>query len=93
MARDPRLPGWEGEPEDPKIFLKMAYIYLLDIYKLIDQRIECAKNAMENGSGDPTEKKYQEGRIKVLTDFKDYLTTHFHPKLPLRIRQSYKVTR
>ena len=41
----------------------MAYIYLLDIYKLIDQRIEDAKAAMGNVSTDPNEIKYQEGEI------------------------------
>ena len=71
--------------------LKMAYIYLLDIYELIDQRVADAQAAMENGSGDPNEQKYQEGRIKALTDFQDYLTTHINPKLPRRIRQSLKL--
>ena len=69
----------------------MAYIYLLDIYKLIDQRIEEAKTAMGKAAGgDPIEKKYQEGRIKALSDFKEYLVQDFNPKLPRRIRQSIK---
>ncbi len=69
----------------------MAYIYLLDIYKLIDQRIAEAQMAMKNGSGDPNENKFQEGRIKALTDFQNYLATNFNPKLPRRIRQSLKL--
>ena len=68
----------------------MAYIYLLDIYKLIDQRIEDAKAAGEAVSGDPIEQKYQEGRIKALSDFKDYLIQNFNTKLPRRIRQAIK---
>ncbi|MDJ0984439.1 MAG: hypothetical protein QNJ26_02755 [Desulfobacterales bacterium] len=66
----------------------MAYIYLLDIYELIDQRVADAQTGLKNGSGDRNKQKYQEGRIKALTDFQDYLTTQFNPKLPRRIRQS-----
>ena len=69
----------------------MAYIYLLDIYKLIDQRIEDAKTTLENQSGDPNEIKYQEGRIKALMDFKDFLIQNFNPKLPRRIREDLEI--
>jgi hypothetical protein len=69
----------------------MAYIYLLDIYKLIDQRIEDAKAAMGHVSGDPVETKYQEGRIKALSDFKGYLIQNFNPKLPRRIREDFEL--
>jgi len=69
----------------------MAYIYLLDIYKLIDQRIEDANAALANASGDPNEKKFQEGRIKALTDFKDYLTQNLNSRLPRRIRKDLEL--
>ncbi len=69
----------------------MAYIYLLDIYKLIDQRVADAQAAMQDDSSDPAEQKFQEGRIKALTNFQDYLATHFNPKLPRRIRQTLKL--
>ena len=65
----------------------MAYIYLLDIYKLIDQRIEDAKSTLESRCGDRNEIKYQEGRIKALKDFRDFLIQNFNPKLPRRIRE------
>jgi hypothetical protein len=68
----------------------MAYIYLLDIYKLIDRRIEDAKILLAEVSDDKVEKNFQEGRINALKDFKAYLTTNFNPKLPRRIRQSLK---
>ena len=69
----------------------MAYIYLLDIYKLIDRRIEDAKTLLAEVSDDQVEKNFQAGRIKALKDFKAYLTTNFNPKLPRRIRQSLKL--
>jgi hypothetical protein len=69
----------------------MAYIYLLDIYKVIDQRLEDAQASLNSGCDDPVEKAYQRGRIKALTDFMDYLTANFHPRLPRRIRESYNV--
>ena len=65
----------------------MAYIYLLDIYKLIDRRIEDAQTTRKDRSGDLSEEKYQEGRIEALVDFKDYLIQNFNPKLPRRIRE------
>ena len=65
----------------------MAYIYLLNIYELIDRRVADAQAAMGDGCSDPNEKKFQEGRIKALTDFQNYLATNFNPKLPRRIRQ------
>ena len=65
----------------------MAYIYLLDIYQLVDQRIEDAETTLEHQSGDRNEKKYQEGRIKALMDFKDFLIHNFNPKRPRRIRE------
>lgn len=69
----------------------MAYIYLLDIYKLIDQRVEDAKTLLAGVSDDPVEKSFQEGRINALMDFQDYLATNFNRKLPRRIRQSLKL--
>jgi hypothetical protein len=69
----------------------MAYIYLLDIYKLIDQRIEDAKTNLERQFGDCNEKKYQEGRIKALMDFKAFLIQNFNPKLPRRIREGLEI--
>jgi hypothetical protein len=67
----------------------MAYIYLLDLYKLIDQRLEDAHSSIGELAGDPMEKKFHEGRIRALLDFKDYLTENLNPKLPRRIRQTY----
>ena len=69
----------------------MAYIYLLDIYKLIDRRIEDANTALASVSGDPNGRKFQEGRIKALTDFKDYLIQNLNSKLPRRIREDFEL--
>ena len=65
----------------------MSYNYLIDIYKLIDQRIEDARVALESHPGRRLEKKFQEGRIKALTDFKNYLIENLNPRLPRRIRE------
>lgn len=69
----------------------MAYIYLLDIYKLIDRRIEDANTALARVSGDPKGRKFQEGRIRALTDFKDYLIQNLNSKLPRRIREDLEL--
>ena len=66
----------------------MAYTYLLDMYKLIDQRIEEARATAIDSVGQLEKVKFQEGRIKALMNFKDYLTAHLNFKLPRRIRLS-----
>ena len=68
----------------------MAYIYLLDIYKLIDQRLDDANSSIGELADDPVEIKFQEGRVRALSDFKDYLIKNFNPKLPGRIRKIYE---
>jgi len=68
----------------------MAYIYLLDIYKLIDQRLEDANSSIGELAEYPMATKFQEGRIRALSDFKDYLTKNLNPKLPGRIRKVYE---
>ena len=68
----------------------MAYIYLLDIYKLIDQRLDDANSSIGELTDDPIETKFQEGRVRALSEFKDYLIENFNPKLPGRIRKVYQ---
>jgi len=68
----------------------MAYTHLLDIYKLIDQRLEDANSSIGELADDPIRKKFQEGRVRALSDFKDYLTKNLNPKLPGRIRKVYE---
>jgi hypothetical protein len=68
----------------------MAYVYLLDLYKMIDERIEDAKAAVGNIDGNPAERKYHEGRIQALLDFREFLNRRLHPKLPRRIRETIK---
>jgi hypothetical protein len=59
----------------------MANEYLTDIHNHITEKIKSAE-------GLKVEEKFQEGRIRALVDFKDYLAAHFNSKLPRRIRLS-----
>ena len=68
----------------------MAYTYLLDLYKLIDQRLKDANSSIGELTDDPMATKFQEGRIRALSEFKDYLTKNLNPKLPGRIRKVYE---
>jgi hypothetical protein len=52
----------------------MANEYLVEIHKLIDQRLEDANSSIGELVDDPLATKFQEGRIRALSDFKDYLT-------------------
>ena len=68
----------------------MSYIYLLDIYRLIDQRIKDAQAAVENEAAAPMGKSYPEGRLQALMDFKAYLIQNLNPRLPRRIREDFE---
>lgn len=66
----------------------MAYVYLLDLYNFIDQRLAQTASALKEAEGDIGETSFQNGRIAALSDFKAFLKQDFHPKLPRRIRES-----
>jgi hypothetical protein len=67
----------------------MAYVYLLDMTKFIEQRLTRSKEALENLNGDPSEKKFIDGRTSALVDFQEFLNENYIPKLPRRIRETY----
>lgn len=68
----------------------MAYVYLMDMYKFIDERLADARQLLADEAGEPAVKQFREGRIDILKDFKEYLVDNFNPKLPRRIRESYE---
>lgn len=67
----------------------MAYVYLLDMHKFIDERLADASEALEKADGDTLGKSLQQGRIDTLRQFQEFLKENFNPKLPRRIRETY----
>ena len=67
----------------------MAYVYLLDLYKYIDERISEAADGLDQEDADVPIGKFEQGRIDALTEFQDFLKENFNPKLPRRIRETY----
>ena len=67
----------------------MAYVYLLDICRFIDQRLTETRKSLDKIKITPAAKRFQEGRIEALSDFKDFLEQNFIPRLPRRIKKSY----
>ena len=67
----------------------MAYVYLLDLYKYIDERLGRATDGRDKANDDLALGKFEQGRIDSLTEFKDFLKENFNPKLPRRIRETY----
>jgi hypothetical protein len=67
----------------------MAYVYLLEMYKFIEKRLADASEALDRADGDTPGKSRQRGRIDTLTEFQDFLTKNFNPKLPRSIRETY----
>jgi hypothetical protein len=66
----------------------MAYVYLLDLYKYLEERLGNATNGLDQVDGDVPAEKFEQGRIDALTEFQDFLKENFNPKLPRRIRES-----
>ena len=67
----------------------MAYVYLLDMNKFVEQRIAGAQNALEKSIGSSPEQQFIDGRTSALLDFQEYLMENYIPKLPRRIRETY----
>lgn len=67
----------------------MAYVYLLDLYKYIDERLGQATGRLDQAKGGVTTAKFEQGRIDALIEFQDFLIENFNPKLPRRIRETY----
>ena len=67
----------------------MAYVYLLDLYKYLEERLGNATNRLDQADGDLPTEKFEQGRIDALTEFQDFLKKNFNPKLPRRIRETY----
>jgi len=68
----------------------MAYVYLLDLYKYIDERLGEATDGLDQADGDVPNAKFEQGRIDALTEFQDFLKKNFNPKLPRRIRKTFE---
>ncbi len=67
----------------------MAYVYLLDFYKYIEDRLAEATDSLDQADRDAAIGKFEQGRIDALTEFQDFLKENFNPKLPRRIRETY----
>ena len=67
----------------------MAYVYLLDMNKFVEQQLAGTKEALEKLNGDLSEKSFLDGRTIALLDFQKFLMKNYIPKLPRRIRETY----
>jgi hypothetical protein len=69
--------------------IAMAYVYLLDMGRFLEQRIAAARNARENVNDSPSEEQFLDGRTSALLDFQEFLIKNYIPRLPRRIRETY----
>ncbi|MBT6339729.1 MAG: hypothetical protein HOJ48_10590 [Desulfobacula sp.] len=68
----------------------MAYIYLLNLHEKIDKKLIEAKKSVDTASNEPEKIKFIQGRIQVLSEFKEFLNNNLNSKLPRKIRQRLK---
>ena len=69
----------------------MSYTYLLELHMLVDRRMREAEQSLANTANDAGKIKFQEGRIALLSDFKDFLTENLNPKLPGALRKRLRL--
>ncbi len=65
----------------------MAYIYLLNLYDDVDDRIKEMQLEISNNQDDPKKLQSFKGRIDILKEFKSFLSDNLNSKLPKRIRK------
>lgn len=68
----------------------MVYSYLLDLYQVLDKRKNDIEFQLSQLSNDSESHQFQQGRLMALNDFRDFLTTHYHGKLPRRMQKHLK---
>jgi hypothetical protein len=63
----------------------MSYVYLFDLYDMIDQRLEHIELSQDSKSY-----RFSNGRKDVLMELKTYLERQLNPKLPRAIQRKLK---
>ncbi len=67
----------------------MSHTYLIDLYDLIDQRLQDRSSKSGSGNSEASEMQFQQGRADILIEFRQFLASHYNRKLPRRIRKNY----
>ncbi len=71
----------------------MSYTYLLDLYKVLEQRTTAIEKELAGEAGSEPKQQYHTGRRDCLTTFHSYLLETFDQKLPRRLqRKNNKLT-
>ncbi len=68
----------------------MSYSYLLDLYRILDERLARMNDELSPDDSFSDKQVYLQGRFDCLTEFKSYLEENYHQKLPRRIQKTYK---
>ena len=68
----------------------MVYTYLFDLYQELDKRKENIEMMIAEAADDMDKRTYQKGRLRAVEDFKIFLATNYHPKLPRRMQKHPK---
>ena len=69
----------------------MSHTYLIDLYELIDQRLEKIVEEGNQGRNKEVGEKLLQGRSEILLEFRQFLAGHYNSKLPRRIKNNYLI--
>jgi hypothetical protein len=67
----------------------MSHTYLIDLYDLIDKRLEEVESESKKENLDAAMANFLKGRADSLREFKQFLASRYNSKLPRRIRGKY----
>ncbi len=65
----------------------MAYIYLLKLYEKIDLHLNETKELISLADKTDNEKRFLQGKIDIISEFRQFTSDHLDRKLPKRIRK------
>jgi hypothetical protein len=65
----------------------MAYIYLLNLYEKIDLHLNEAHGMTSQADITENDKRFHQGRVDILSEFRQFTSDQLDRKLPKRIRK------
>lgn len=65
----------------------MAYNYLLELYALIENRLDEVQNQKSSDDDSSEEASFHSGRESILLELEEFITTKYKALLPRKVRQ------
>ena len=68
-------------------YIGMVYNYLLDLYEALDLRKREIESDLSASFDSPEVSGYHQGRLTIINEFREFLKSSYHAKLPRRMQK------